>query len=167
MMYKETYLNGNYTKGRQIKPVGVVTHHNSLTREQIEYQCTHREPAYTDDGRIIPPASYHCVIWKDGSRTIFVQDNLRAWHAGDSSFMGRPSCNNFMLGCCFHGDSNKEPLTNEQVHSFIEWFIPRKQKWMFKKNFVVDHRTVAPLRKVDLNPKELEKILMAIKYLWL
>lgn len=166
MKYIETRLNGNYSKGRFIKPKGVVNHHNYLTAEQIIRQCTSKAKHYTEDGRVIPPSSYHVVIWKDGSRTIFVADNLRAWHAGDSEFKGLISCNNFMLGACFHGNSNKEPLTFAQIDSYIEWLAPRIVKWRLKYDWITDHRAVAPGRKVDLNPKEQKRILEAIKWMF-
>jgi len=50
--------------------------------------------------------SYHVLIDTDGSRTVFADDNERAWHAGKSSFNGRGGCNGFMLGVAFTNDTN-------------------------------------------------------------
>jgi N-acetyl-anhydromuramyl-L-alanine amidase AmpD len=157
-MYKENRLNGNYTKGRVIKPKGIILHHTGDYSEKSI--CNH----FTNPES---KASAHVVIWKDGNRTIFVEDDLKAWHAGVSEFMGNHNCNNFMLGVEFHGDTNKEPLTYNQIDSFIEWSALRIVRWRIKKEWVTDHRTVAPDRKVDLNPKELSRVLTAIKYFWL
>lgn len=158
MKYQENNLNGNYTKNRTIKPKGIVLHHTGdYSRHSIESTFTNQESK----------ASAHVVIWKDGSRTTFVQDDLKAWHSGKSEFKGLPNCNNFMLGVEFHGDTYKEPLTFEQIDSFIEWVIPRIVKYRIKKDWITDHRTVSPGRKVDLNPKELKRVLTAINKLWL
>jgi len=154
MKYCENQLNGNYSKGIFIKPEGVVLHHTGeYSKESIINTFTNRDTA----------VSAHVVIWKDGSRTKFVEENLKAWHAGESSFNGRPGCNGFMLGVEFQGDTNKKPLTKQQIESFIEWFIPMQKKFMIKFANVTDHRTVSPGRKVDLNPKELTRILESLK----
>ena len=71
-----------------------------------------------------------------------------------------------MLGYEFEGDTNKKPLTQNQIVSFIDWLIPRKEKWSFAFDYMTDHRTIAPTRKVDLNPIELKKLLTAIKSLF-
>ena len=158
MIYEENRLPGNFTKDRTIKPKGIILHHTGdYSRHSIESTFTNPESK----------ASAHVVIWKDGSRTIFVEDDLKAWHAGVSEFMGMKNCNNFILGVEFHGDTNNEPLTFNQIDSFIEWSAPRIVKFRIHKEWITDHRTVAPGRKVDLNPKELERVLTAIKYFWL
>lgn len=165
-MYEENFIRGNYSKGRIIRPLGVVLHHNYLSESDLKIQMTSTEPVIST-GEEIVPASYHCVGWKDGRRTVFARDGERAWHAGTSSFYGIPHCNNFMLGYAFHGNTYAERLTREQIESFIEWFIPRMERFTISKEYVTDHRTVAPGRKKDLNPVELERVLTAINNLWL
>ena len=158
MKYKEDNKPGNYSKGRTIHPRGIVAHHTGdYSRQSIE--ATFCDPTSNK--------SAHVVIWKDGSRTTFVQDTLRAWHAGESSFKGEPNCNNFMLGVEFHGDTNKEPLTTDQVSSFIEWVQPRVLKYRLHKGSLTDHRTIAPGRKVDINENELKKLLTLTNYIFL
>ncbi|WBC28411.1 amidase [Rhodobacteraceae phage LS06-2018-MD05] len=158
MKYLENYIEGNHSIGYEIEPKGIVLHHTGdYSKHSITYTFTNRESS----------ASAHVVIWKDGNRTQFCKDNQRAWHAGVSEFKGWKGCNNFMIGVEFEGDTNKEPLTKEQIESFIEWLIPRIEQYKFSIDWVTDHRTVSPGRKVDLNPKELKRVLTAIKYLWL
>lgn len=158
MKYFENYIQGNCSKNHEIIPKGVVLHHTGdYSEHSIISTFTNRNSS----------ASAHVVIWKDGRRTTFVKDNQRAWHAGESCFNGHKYCNNFMLGVEFHGDTNKEQLTKEQIESFIEWIIPRIETWNIPYKMVTDHRTISPGRKIDLNPIELNRILIAIKYLWL
>jgi AmpD protein len=166
MKYLETFTQGNHSSGRFINPIGVVLHHNYLLKDDLIKQMTESKPTIST-GETINGASYHCVGWKDGTRTVFAKDNQRAWHAGASEFNGRKHCNNFMLGYSFHINSNREPLTAAQIESFIEWLIPRIEAWGIKKSDITDHRNVAPGRKVDLNPVEFKRILTAIDKLWL
>ena len=72
-----------------------------------------------------------------------------------------------MIKVCFYGNTNKNPLTSDQIHSFIEWLIPMIEKYKFSIDWVTDHRTVAPGRKTDLEETEYNRIIEAIKYLWL
>lgn len=157
MIYKEDRKPGNYSKGRTLKPKGLLLHHTGdYSKQSIINTFTNPESK----------ASAHVVIWKDGSRTIFVDETLIAWHAGISSFKGELFCNNYMIGIEFHGDTNKEPLTEEQIQSFLEYAIPRITRYRIKKDYITDHRTVSPDRKTDLNPKELERVLKSINYLF-
>lgn len=186
MKYKENFIAGNISKGKFIQPEGVVAHHIYLLKEDIIAMFT-KLSGVLSDGREFKGVSAHCVIWKDGSRTIFATDIQRTWHAGMSEFKGKKYCNNFMLGVEFHGNTNKEPLTQNQIGSFIEWFIPRKEKFNIGFDYVTDHRAVRMnfidkfcsiikgrayyndklvAKKVDLNPVELNKLLKVIKQLY-
>jgi len=158
MKYTENYIEGNSSYNKTIEPKGVVLHHTgNYSKHSITSTFTNRDSL----------ASSHVVIWKDGSRTKFVDDNKKAWHAGFSEFKRWKNCNEFMLGVEFEGDTNKEPLTYEQIESLIEWIIPRIEKYKFSIDWVTDHRTVSPGRKIDLKESEFNRVLMAIKYLWL
>ena len=158
MKYSEEFIQGNHSHNRKIIPKGVVLHNTgNYSEKSIKAHFTNPKSK----------ASAHVVIWKNGSRTVFAHNTQRAWHAGVSEFKGRKYCNNFMLGVEFHGDTNKEPLTFKQIESFIEWFISRKERYNIVKNMITDHRTIAPGRKVDLNPIELKRVLTAIDKLWL
>lgn len=166
MNYPENFIQTENVSAQPIEPEGVVFHHISLSKEDTLAILTKKQGALSNGDAFIG-VSAHCIIWKDGSRTILAADDQRTWHAGKSNFMGRSNCNDFMLGVEFHGDTNKEPLTQDQVGSAIEWLIPRIEKWKFTFAYMTDHRTIAPERKVDLNPVELEKLLTAIKPLFI
>jgi N-acetyl-anhydromuramyl-L-alanine amidase AmpD len=166
MKYQENFIQGNFSKGRSITPTGLVLHHNDLSKEDLIRQMTERDSFINSKGLEVPPASYHCAGWKDGTRTVFCKDKQRAWHAGKSELFGRKSCNNFTMSYSFHCNTNAEPLTFNQIESFVEWFIPKKEKWDWMRKMIVDHKYVSPGRKVDLNPKELKRIQTAIRHLW-
>jgi N-acetyl-anhydromuramyl-L-alanine amidase AmpD len=124
-------------------------------------------------GRIINPstgkrlyASYHCIIARDGRRTITNEDDNRAYHAGLSTFKGKNSLNGWSIGVAFERNSHTEPLQKEAIESAIEYIIPRMKKWGITPEWVTDHRTIAPVRKVDLHPKEFAKFKVALEEAW-
>jgi AmpD protein len=162
--YEERELNSpNHTRGAMIVPKGVVFHHSCGTwLGDIEWIMNGSNPS---KGIY---ASYHCLINHNGDRVVFGRDTDRMWHAGASKWMGKNSCNDFMLGCAFSGSTYPEEqfgalLNDDQINSAIEWLKPRFREWKFSLDFITDHRQVSPHRKNDLNPTEWTKLLTAIK----
>jgi len=123
---------------------GVVIHHTVMPYEQTI--------AYMLDP--VSRVSYHAVIAKNGERCTLVPDEQIAWHAGVSSFQGRPHCNAFLLGLAFEGDTYRAPLTAAQIDSALEWIARRWVQYGWSPDSIIDHRQVAPGRKDDLNPVE-------------
>ena len=132
--------------------LGVVFHHTVITFEETI-------ALMTDPARKI---SYHCVIAADGTRCTLVPDDYVAWHAGASSFRGRPGCNAFLLGLSFAGDTYSAPLTDAQIASALEWLAPRWERHGWSLDWMTDHRQVAPGRKDDLNPVEWDRLRAAL-----
>ena len=128
--------------------LGVLVHHSVM-------------PFEATIARMLDPASevsYHCIIGPDGARCTLVHDNHIAWHAGVSHFLGRPRCNQFLLGLAFAGDTYASPLTRAQLASAAEWLGPRWKRYGWSCERVTDHRQVAPGRKDDLNPTEWARV---------
>ncbi|MGK3946570.1 N-acetylmuramoyl-L-alanine amidase, partial [Streptomyces caeruleatus] len=72
-------------------------------------------------------------------------------------FKGESSLNSWSIGVSFERDSHTEPLQKEAIESALEYIIPRMKKWGITPEYVTDHRTIAPNRKVDLKKEEFEK----------
>ncbi len=106
--------------------------------------------------------SYHVLIDLDGSRASLVADEHIAWHAGVSTFQGRPNCNEFLLGVSFAGDTRATPLTDAQIASALDWLAPRWLRHDWTPAVMTDHRQIAPGRKDDLAPAEWARLLAAI-----
>lgn len=132
--------------------LGVVFHHT-----EIGFEAT-IDLMSRPESRV----SYHCVIDAGGTRCTLVPDLEIAWHAGVSSFRGRPSCNFFMLGVSFAGDTYRAPLTSHQIASALEWLAPRWAPLGWTIDCMTDHRQVAPARKRDLNPPEWDRLRAAM-----
>ena len=143
----------NYDPATPHERLGVVFHHSVIPFDETI-------ALMTDPARKV---SYHCLIAPDGTRCTLVPDDQVAWHAGVSSFRGRPGCNAFLLGLSFAGDTYAAPLTEAQLASALEWLASRWTRHGWTLDWMTDHRQVAPGRKDDLNPVEWLRLLAAIK----
>lgn len=145
-------LSPNITPGRNER-LGVVFHHSIFPFGETIAYMSKRENS----------VSYHCLIDTNGTRCQLALDDAIAHHAGVSVFKGREGCNRFMLGCAFAGDTYREPLTEAQLESMLEWLEPRWSRYKWSTGWMTDHRTVAPDRKDDLKPEEWARVISAIK----
>jgi AmpD protein len=128
--------------------LGVLFHHSVMSFDDtIELMCGSQRKV-----------SYHCLIATDGRRCTLVADEHRAWHAGESTFLGRNRCNDFLLGLAFAGDTYAFPLTNDQLASALEWLELRWVCLGWTLDRITDHRQVSPGRKDDLNPVEWSRV---------
>jgi len=147
--YSETKTSTPNKSSKAIKPEAILLHHSG--------------GSYNGGvGWIKNPkskVSYHCLIAKDGRRTVFGPDTSRMWHAGVSSWNGRKDLNSWSIGVSFEGDTYVTPLTDDMIASAIEYIVPRMEKWGIKKDLVIDHRMVSGPRKNDLNPREYKRFL--------
>jgi N-acetyl-anhydromuramyl-L-alanine amidase AmpD len=144
--------NGQYAQ--KIKPAAIVLHDTGGNYlGSIDWTSKVVNP---DTGKRLY-ASYHCIVARDGRRTITNHDDNRAYHAGASSFKGKSGLNQWSIGVAFERDSHSEPLQEAAMESALEYIIPRMKKWGITPDMVTDHRTVSPGRKVDLKKEEFEK----------
>lgn len=96
--------------------------------------------------------SAHLLIRRDGEVVQFVPFERRAWHAGPSTFRGRPRCNDYSIGIELEG-CDDAPYTDEQywhlvpviraIFTAYPHLTPRR---------VAGHCDVSPGRKSDPGP---------------
>lgn len=93
--------------------------------------------------------SAHLLIERDGTVTQYVPFNYKAWHAGQSCFEGRESCNDFSIGIELEGTDDSS-FTDEQyeVLSAITRVLIEKYP-AITPNRIVGHSDIAPGRKTD------------------
>ena len=101
--------------------------------------------------------SYHCIVAKDGRRTVLADPDERAWHAGVSTWRGRRDLNSWSVGAAFEGDTNERTLGEDEMASMADYLAQIMARYGLKLADVTDHRTVSPGRKDDLAPKELAR----------
>ena len=86
--------------------------------------------------------SSHVVIEEDGSRTIYASPEQVSFHAGKSKWNGREDVNDFSIGVEFQGDTQKKPLTDEQVISFVEYYAPIAKKYNLNLKSIITHEQI-------------------------
>jgi AmpD protein len=90
--------------------------------------------------------SSHYLIRRDGEVVQFVPPELRAWHAGVSSWRGRERCNDFSIGIELEGTED-DAFTDHQYHALRA--LLRDLQSRFPIRDVAAHSDVAPGRKTD------------------
>ena len=93
--------------------------------------------------------SSHFFVRRDGSLTQFVPCGKRAWHAGESSWRGRPRCNDFSIGVELEGtdDVAFEPPQYETLATLT---LALKRAYPIRD--ITGHSDIAPGRKTDPGP---------------
>ncbi|MBH0085547.1 1,6-anhydro-N-acetylmuramyl-L-alanine amidase AmpD [Psychrobacter sp. SCQQ22] len=92
--------------------------------------------------------SAHLFIERDGSITQFVNFNERAWHAGRSSYLGRPECNNYSIGIELEG-SDFTPFTDMQYDRLAQVVSAIYEAYPKTRRHLTGHSDIAPGRKTD------------------
>ena len=93
--------------------------------------------------------SSHLLITRDGEVIQFVPFDQRAWHAGQSHFLGRKNCNDFSIGIELEG-TDTIPYTDQQytVLAQITQVLQQEYTGIIDEN-IVGHSDIAPGRKTD------------------
>ncbi len=96
--------------------------------------------------------SAHVLIRRDARMLQFVPTHRRAWHAGRSSFEGRPCCNDYSLGIELEG-ADTIPYTLLQYRMLARLLDASMQVYpAITPARIVAHSTIAPGRKTDPGP---------------
>lgn len=96
--------------------------------------------------------SAHFFIRRDGQVVQFVSVLDRAWHAGQSEWLGLADCNNYSLGIELEGSDNSlfTELQYQQLVGLTQ--ILRGQFPAITPERIVGHSDIAPGRKTDPGP---------------
>ncbi len=96
--------------------------------------------------------SSHLLIDRNGQVTQFVPFDKRAWHAGVSTYAGRPECNDYSIGIELEG-SDTEAFTEAQYQSLIACSKVLMSHYSdITLDRIVGHSDIAPRRKTDPGP---------------
>lgn len=93
--------------------------------------------------------SAHFVVLRDGRTQQFVSTDRRAWHAGVSSWQGRPNCNDYSVGIELEGleGGHFEPAQYAALLPLLQALARRHPL-----QAITGHEHVAPGRKHDPGP---------------
>ena len=92
--------------------------------------------------------SAHLFIERDGAITQFVNFNERAWHAGRSSYLGRPECNDYSIGIELEG-SDFVSFTSAQYEKLAAVIVAIYEAYPKTRRHLTGHSDIAPGRKTD------------------
>ena len=92
--------------------------------------------------------SAHLFIERDGAITQFVNFAERAWHAGRSSYLGRPECNDYSIGIELEG-SDFVSFTSVQYDTLAAVIAALYDAYPKTRRHLTGHSDIAPGRKTD------------------
>ncbi len=150
--------SSNFDARPVLERVSVVVLHN-ISLPPGHYGGGHVERLFTN--RLVPGehpfldrvcegrVSAHFFIDRQGCCTQFVSCLDRAWHAGASSFRGRPGCNDFSIGIELEG-TDFEPYADIQYQSLNELLAALEAAYPLEA--IVGHSDIARDRKTDPGP---------------
>ncbi|TPG87634.1 N-acetylmuramoyl-L-alanine amidase [Pseudomonas mandelii] len=129
----------------------VVVHYTTASLERSLQLLTHGE------------VSSHYLIGDDKGATIYklMDENLRAWHAGESEWQGRTWLNSSSIGIEIVNPGFKElpsggrfwyPYSEAQVQSLIVLLKDISKRYAINPHSIIGHSDIAPLRKLDPGP---------------
>lgn len=93
--------------------------------------------------------SAHFVVRRDGHVLQFVSTDRRAWHAGVSSWRGRPNCNDYSVGIELEGLEG-ETFAPAQYAALVPLLRALARRHPLQA--ITGHEHVAPGRKRDPGP---------------
>jgi AmpD protein len=93
--------------------------------------------------------SAHFLLRRDGELIQFVPCAMRAWHAGESSWQGRPACNDYSIGIELEG-TDELPFTEAQYAALNALLSAIKVRYPIAG--IAGHSDIAPSRKTDPGP---------------
>jgi len=135
----------------------LVVHHISLPPGRFSGDAVERLFTNTLDPAAHPSfaplrelrVAAHFLVRRRGELVQFVGTDLRAWHAGASSFLGRERCNDFSIGVELEGDGETR-FTEAQYRRLGA--LVRVLACRHPLRWIAGHSDVAPGRKHDPGP---------------
>jgi AmpD protein len=95
--------------------------------------------------------SSHLLIRRDGEIVQYVPFDLRAWHAGRSSWQGCENCNDFSIGIELEG-TDETPYEVAQYQSLARVVRVLNAHYPATFGHLAGHSDIAPGRKTDPGP---------------
>jgi N-acetylmuramoyl-L-alanine amidase len=92
--------------------------------------------------------SAHYLVGKDGEITQLVEEDKRAWHAGESSWKGQTDINSRSIGIELV-NNGEEPFPTEQIAALKILLKEIMARHAIARDSVLGHSDIAPTRKKD------------------
>ena len=92
--------------------------------------------------------SAHLLILRTGEIIQFVNFKDRAWHAGRSTYLAHPECNDYSIGIELEG-SDDQDFTEDQYQKLVDVVAILQQAYPKIQSHIAGHSDIAPGRKTD------------------
>ena len=152
--YPEVYEASPNQSGK-IKPRFIILHHSAGSHDGTKSWILNKASQ----------VSYHYLIAADGSRTQFVHDTKRAWHAGRSNWKGITALNSYSVGISFYGNTNSRTPSAAEVDSVAKKCVYLMDKFNIALDDILTHAMVSPGRKDDTSEETYNLVIARIKEL--
>ena len=152
--YEETYCKSPNQSGT-IAPKFIVLHHSSGSHDGSKSWILQDKS----------DVSYHYLIADDGSRTQFVYDTKKAWHAGKSEYENFVGLNSHSVGISFYGNTHERTPNNLEIDSCAKKCIYLMDKFSIPIERIITHKMCAPGRKDDCSEETYQLVLNRINEL--
>ncbi|MNM42150.1 1,6-anhydro-N-acetylmuramyl-L-alanine amidase AmpD [compost metagenome] len=119
-------------------------HVSDLFTGRVDYNA---DPSFADLRGL--QVSAHFFVRRDGALLQYVSADQRAWHAGTSSFQGRPQCNGYSIGIEMEG-SDHVAFQPRQYRVLVALTAALAARYGLAE--VRGHEHIAPGRKTDPGP---------------
>ncbi|MFM2086061.1 MAG: 1,6-anhydro-N-acetylmuramyl-L-alanine amidase AmpD [Pseudomonadota bacterium] len=119
-------------------------HVSDLFTGRLDYNA---DPSFADLRGL--QVSAHFFVRRDGALVQYVSTDQRAWHAGTSTFEGRPQCNAYSIGIEMEG-SDFQPFQPEQYRVLLALTAALARRYPLAQ--VRGHEHIAAGRKTDPGP---------------
>lgn len=119
-------------------------HVSDLFTGRVDYNA---DPSFADLRGL--QVSAHFFVRRDGALLQYVSADQRAWHAGTSSFQGRPQCNGYSIGIEMEG-SDHVAFQPRQYRVLAALTAALAARYGLAE--VRGHEHIAPGRKTDPGP---------------
>lgn len=97
--------------------------------------------------------SAHYIIGKDGTIAQCVPDELRAWHCGESYYLGRDHLNDCAIGIeLVNAQTGHDPFTNAQYRSLISLVSYMVAEYHVPLDRIVGHKDITLKPEVKKDP---------------
>lgn len=138
-----------------IKPKFIVLHHSSGSHDGTKSWILNSASQ----------VSYHYLIAADGSRTQFVYDTKKAWHAGRSTWKGYTGLNSHSVGISFYGDTYKRVPSAVEIDSAAKKCVYLINKFNMNIDDIITHKMISPGRKDDPSDETYNLVIARVKKL--
>jgi N-acetylmuramoyl-L-alanine amidase len=126
------------------QPISMIVLHYTGMKDAASAIARLRDP----DAKV----SCHYLVAEDGQILRMVPENMRAWHAGQSSWRGLESINARSIGIEIVNPGHEfgyHPFPDAQIDALIPLVSDIKQRYGITRGNVVGHSDIAPKRKQD------------------